>query len=117
MVAFGLAIYAGYLHLQIWDTKGVNGFLTAYSGLLTDAAEISCVQKNSIIETAKRNEWRIDNNIHEWRLDLGQTKEQIDGLGNNNHSVRIYIEPGMPLSKEPGVVFRFSSRGCLENIR
>jgi hypothetical protein len=117
MVAFALAIYAAYLHLQIWDTRGVNGFLTAYTGLLRDAAEISCVQKNSIIEIAKRNKFRIDNNIHEWRLDFGQSKEDIDGLENNYHSVRIYIKPEMPFSKEPGVVFRFSSRGCLQSRR
>ena len=114
MVAFALAIYAGYLHLQVWDARGVNGFLTAYNGLLRDAADISCVQKNSVIEIAKRNEWRIDNNIHKWRLDFGQSQEYIDDLENEPHSIRIYINPEMPFSKEPGIVFRFNSRECLE---
>lgn len=117
MVALALAIYAGYLHLQIWDTRGVNRFLTAYSGFLRNAAETSCVQKSSIIEIANRNGWRVDDNIHDWRLDFGQSQEYVDELEEDSNSVRIYIKPAMPFSKEPGVVFRFNAEGCLENRR
>jgi len=113
VISFVLTVYVGYLHLQLSDAKGVSNFLGSYSSLLRETAAAVCVNKDDILNVSKRNGWRVDENINAWRTDYGQSKEYVEGLRETPSSIRIYIEPAMPLSKEPGVVFRFNAEGCL----
>lgn len=101
------------MHLQMWDTRSVNRFLVAYNDLIKEAVDTSCIRKSSIVDLVHERGWRFDNGINDWRLDFGQSQEYIDELENDLDGIRVYIDPAMPLSKEPGIVFRFNESGCL----
>ncbi|MDA4848736.1 hypothetical protein [Hoeflea poritis] len=112
-LSIGLMVYVGILHIELNDIQKVMRFQLAYNEFLEDLGDTSCIRKSSVENIADSKGWQLDQNMHEWRLGAGQSRESMESIKTGHSNVRLHVEPSMPLAKEPGVVLIFDEKGCL----
>lgn len=94
----------GCQQLEVWDKRGVSRFQSAYAGFLGEAARLNCLRAEHVEYLASSRGWRVEK-PDPLRLPMNDQTGQADTL-------RLHVQPPMPLAKEPGIGFRFDANGC-----
>jgi len=111
LVLFG---FIGFQQFKQADLEKVSEFQSAYSDFLKSLINSSCIERELVKKDANSKGWKLDENIHDWRLSVGQSKDTVASLGASPQRLRLFVEPPMPFTKEPGVVLFFGKDGCLQ---
>lgn len=100
-----LCCLLAYQSLIAWDVRNVRDSQRAYSNFVFDAAALGCVRRAYIIRTAETRGWDFEDDrqppFRSWSPDDWAV------------AVRVFIEPQLNFSKEPGVMFFFDNEDCL----
>lgn len=105
MLLFLALLLLAYQSLIAWDVRGVRAFQYSYGRFLKDAAAAGCLQKEAIVNSAKKRGWKIEENV--------QLPFRSGAPEEFSVAVRVFVEPPLNFSKEPGVKFFFDEAGCL----
>ena len=100
-----LSVLLLYQSIFALDVRNVKDFQRAYLEFLKDAAISSCLDKDTIVETAVQRKWIVQDPDPR---SLNRTPSE-----NWAYSVRVFVEPPLGFSKVPGVEFSFDEEGCL----
>lgn len=98
-------VLLAYQSLIAWDVRNSRQFSRAYSYFLSDAAALGCLQKEALIRAAKDRNWEIEDNR--------QPPFRSRSPDEFAEALRVFVEPQLNFSKEPGVMFFFDEAGCL----
>lgn len=105
-----LILILGYFlliaRLELWDERGIRKSIGASGAYMFEAAQLACATKDQLLQAADRRGW------------LAETAIKVYEPPENAVShLRVFVEPEIPFSKEPGRVFHFDGRGCLVGQR
>ena len=90
--------------LDEWDQRGVARFLGAEASYLEQLATASCARRAAFIATARARGWTVEEQPeHVWG----------EKAATAHSALRVHVEPPLPFSKEPGVLYFFDRQGCL----
>ncbi|MEM6663694.1 MAG: hypothetical protein AAF666_16130 [Pseudomonadota bacterium] len=94
---------------EIADRTGVIRFLSASTAFHYDLAQRACLDKAELVAAAADRGWDVQNPAQAPYLPLGATAPA-------GGAVRVFVDPPLPLSKDPGQVYWFDAEGCLANV-
>lgn len=100
-----VSLYAIYLSLQVFDTKGVAAYLQAQNIMLLKAADgsASCLNKSDLVAWAEEQNWNIEPYVDTWS----------SAPAPPGGALRVDVKPPLPFAKEPGMILRFDADDCL----
>ncbi|WP_291737884.1 hypothetical protein [Leisingera sp. F5] len=98
-------VLLAYQSLIAWDVRNSRRFNKAYGYFLSDAAALGCLSKEALIQAAEARGWEYEDNrqppYRSWSPDEFSV------------ALRVFVEPQLNFSKEPGAMFFFDDAGCL----
>lgn len=119
LVSILLLLYVLHLWLMLFDLRGLYRHNASFNAILLGASsqEQSCIRKEDIVNYAESEGWRVDHDTREWRMQYLKSRKFLDDFPRDERSIRIYVKPGVPFAKEPGIIFSFDENNCLQQQR
>ncbi len=93
--------------IELWDARGVSKFRGAYGQLLREALVDGCGLRENVQKAAFVRDWRVEAYLPQ---DDFETFEKPLRFAS---ALRVHVQPSLPFSKMPGVLFFFDESGCL----
>lgn len=108
-VALNVVLLGAFLFakIELWDARGVSKFQRARGQLLLGALVDGCGSLENVRNAAIVRDWQVVSYLPQDNFDA---LEKPSGFAR---ALRVYVQPSLPLSKMPGVLFFFDDAGCL----
>lgn len=108
-VALNVVLLGAFLFakIELWDARGVSKFKSAYGALIRESLVDGCGSLENISKAASVRDWQVESHLPQDNFDALEKPLEFAS------ALRIHVQPPLPFSGMPRVVFFFDESGCL----